>query len=162
MVNKFKMNMSSKIYVAGHRGLVGSAVVESLKARGYNNLLLATHSELDLMDTRAVKDFFKANRPEYVIDCAARVGGIEANSKYPAEFLYENLQIQNNVIWQAKEHGVKKFLFISTAAAYPNDSPNLLGKNTLRKGNPILQKPVMHTPKLRVLSSANLSMMNSG
>jgi GDP-L-fucose synthase len=136
MADKSSMDKSSRIYVAGHRGLVGSALVELLKTKGYDNLILATHSELDLMDTDAVKKFFKAKKPEYLIDCAARVGGIEANSKYPAEFLYENLQIQNNLIWQAKENGIKKFLFISTAAVYPNDSPQPIKEEYLMQGEP--------------------------
>ena len=130
------MEKSVKIYVAGHTGLVGAAIVRRLENDGYNNLVLRTHSELDLMNSMAVKEFFTTEKPEYVIDSAAKVGGIQANIDYPAEFLYENLQIQNNLIWSAKESGVKKLLFIASAVIYPNDSPQPMKEEYFMTGEP--------------------------
>lgn len=130
------MEKTAKIYVAGHKGLVGSAVVAALSKAGYTNLLLRSHSELDLMDTQAVNEFFTNEKPEYVIDSAAKVGGIQANIDYPAEFLYENLQIQNNVMWAAKSIGVKKFLFIGSAVVYPNNSPQPMKEEYFMQGAP--------------------------
>lgn len=117
------MKKDSKIYVAGHGGLVGTALVRKLTEEGYTNLVLRTREELDLLDQKAVKDFFKKEKPEFVIDAAARVGGIKANSTYPAEFLFENLQIQNNVIWSAFESGVEKLLFLGSSCIYPRNAP---------------------------------------
>ena len=104
------MNKDSKIFVAGHRGLVGSAILKNLKAKGYTNFVLRTHAELDLTDQQAVHDFFAAEKPEYVFLAAAHVGGIVANSRYRADFIYENLMIQNNVI-HASVFG--KYLYLS-------------------------------------------------
>ena len=108
------MEKDSKIYVAGHRGLVGSAIWNTLKKKGYTNLIGRTHSELDLLDAVAVRQFFDAEQPEYVILAAAHVGGIMANSIYRAEFIYQNLQIQQNVIGESFRHGVKKLLFLGS------------------------------------------------
>ncbi|MGC1177243.1 MAG: GDP-L-fucose synthase [Candidatus Saccharimonadales bacterium] len=130
------MNRAAAIYVAGHTGLIGNVVVKKLKDKGYNNLLLRAHSELDLMDAVAVKDFFTSEKPNYVIDCAAKVGGIQANVTYPAEFLYENLQIQNNLMWSAKGTGVKKFLFVSSAVIYPNECPQPMKEEYFMQGAP--------------------------
>lgn len=105
------MQANSKIYVAGHRGLVGSAIVRKLKAKGYNNILGRTSQELDLRDQSSVKRFFEEEQPEYVYLAAAKVGGILANSTYPAQFLYDNLMIQSNIIEAARNYGVKKLLF---------------------------------------------------
>ena len=102
------MDKNSKIYVAGHKGLVGSAIVRNLKSKGYENIITRTHNELDLMDQKAVCEFFEKEKPEYVVLAAAKVGGIVANSTYRADFIYENLQIQNNVIHQSYVHKVKK------------------------------------------------------
>lgn len=113
------MDRRAKIYVAGHTGMVGSAIVRRLRADGYENLLLATRAELDLTNQRAVREFVSAERPRYVVDSAARVGGIQANMGHPAEFLYENLQIQNNLIWSAKDAGVETFLFLGSSCIYP-------------------------------------------
>jgi len=93
------MNLNSKIYVAGHRGLVGSAIVKNLESKGYINIIARTHHELDLLDQQAVAEFFESEKPEYVILAAAKVGGIVANNTYRAEFIYENIQIQNNIIY---------------------------------------------------------------
>lgn len=117
------MNLNSKIYIAGHRGLVGSAIVKSLKQKGYTNLIHKTHKELDLMNQVAVEAFFQAEKPEYVILAAAKVGGIVANNTYRAEFIYENLQIQNNVIHQSYLNGVKKLLFLGSTCIYPKNCP---------------------------------------
>jgi GDP-L-fucose synthase len=117
------MDKTSKIYVAGHKGLVGSAVVQNLKAKGYTNLILRTRAELDLFDLQAVKDFFQTEKPEYVIDSAAKTGGIKESMTHHAEFLYENLRIQNNLIWSAKEASVKKFLFLGSSCIYPGKCP---------------------------------------
>lgn len=117
------MNPTSKIYVAGHRGLVGSALVRELTDRGYSNLVTRSHAELDLTDQRAVAEFFQLEKPEYVLLAAARVGGIVANNTYRAEFIYQNLAIQNNVIHQSWLNGVKKLLFLGSTCIYPRDCP---------------------------------------
>src|SRR3989344_1029856 len=106
------MKKNDKIFVAGHRGLVGSAVVQKLKNEGYDNLILKTRNELDLINQAAVAAFFQNERPDYVILAAAHVGGILANLTYQANFLYDNLMIQSNVIWNAHQYGVKKLLFL--------------------------------------------------
>lgn len=113
------MNNKSKIYVAGHRGLVGSALVRNLGKHGFTNLLLKTRQELDLLDQGAVAKFFKEEKPEYVFLAAAKVGGILANSTYPADFIYENLVIQNNIIHNAYLHKVKKLFFLGSSCIYP-------------------------------------------
>lgn len=130
------MDKTAKIYVAGHRGLVGSAIVRRLMHEGYANLVLRTREELDLQNQIAVREFFNKESPEYVIDSAAKVGGIKANMTYPAEFLYENLQIQNNLIWSAKESGVKKFLFLGSSCIYPRESPQPMKEEYFSEGKP--------------------------
>ena len=117
------MHKEAKIYIAGHRGLVGSAIVKNLKEKGYTNLVYRTSSELDLRDAAQVAAFFKEEQPEYVFLAAAKVGGIVANNTYRADFIYENLMIQNNVIHQAYVHGVKKLLFLGSTCIYPKASP---------------------------------------
>lgn len=129
------MDKNAKIFVAGHRGLVGSAVVRHLKESGYNNLILRTRQELDLLDQQAVQAFFMAESPEYVIDAAAKVGGIKANMDSLAEFLYENMQIQNNIIWSAKESKAKKFLFLGSSCIYPRDCPQPIKEEYLLTGS---------------------------
>ncbi len=116
------MDKQGKIYVAGHNGLVGSAIVKSLRAAGYDNLLLRSHKELDLKDQRAVADFFAAEKPDYVFLAAAKVGGIVANNTYRADFIYENLMIESNVIHCSYLHGVKKLLFLGSTCIYPRDA----------------------------------------
>lgn len=128
------MNKEDKIFVAGHRGLVGSAIVDNLEKKGYNNLLLRTSSELDLKDTEAVASFFKIERPDYVILAAAKVGGIVANNTYRADFIYENLMIQNNVIHQSYVHGVKKLLFLGSTCIYPKNCPQPMKEDYLLTG----------------------------
>ncbi len=113
------MERDAKIYIAGHGGLVGSALVRKLKSFGYKNLILKTRKELDLLDQNSVETFFETEQPEYVFDCAAKVGGIIGNSRYPADFIYENLQIQNNLIYFAHKFQVKKFLFLGSSCIYP-------------------------------------------
>jgi len=130
------MEKNSKIYLAGHRGLVGSAVLKKLRSESFNNLLLKTKDELDLFDQRATADFFAAEKPEYVISAAARVGGIGANMKYGADFLYENLLIQNNVIWAALKNDVKKFLFLGSSCIYPRDARQPMKEEYLLDGKP--------------------------
>lgn len=117
------MTKISKIYVAGHRGLVGSAIVNNLTCKGYTNLVTRTHAGLDLTDQQAVAEFFEQEKPEYVILAAAKVGGIVANNTYRADFIYENLAIQNNVIHQSYVHGVKKLLFLGSTCIYPKNCP---------------------------------------
>lgn len=128
------MENNSKIYVAGHRGLVGSAIVRELKKKGYTNIIGKTHSELDLMDTSAVEEFFKTEKPEYVFLAAAKVGGILANSTYPADFIYENLQIQNNIIGMAKKYEVKKLMFLGSSCIYPKMCPQPIKEEYLLSG----------------------------
>jgi GDP-L-fucose synthase len=113
------MNKNSKIFVAGHRGLVGSAIVRTLTERGYTNIITRTRQELNLLNQNAVEHFFDTERPEYVFDAAARVGGIYANDTYSADFIYENIQIQTNLIHNSWKHGVKKFLFLGSVCIYP-------------------------------------------
>lgn len=128
------MNKDSKIYVAGHRGLVGSAIVRGLKDQGYTNIIGKTHKELDLMDAVEVERFFKEERPEYVFLAAAKVGGIYANSTKPADFIYENLQIQNNVIGMAKKYEVKKLMFLGSSCIYPKMCPQPIKEEYLLSG----------------------------
>ena len=128
------MNFDTKIFVAGHRGMVGSAVVRKLQAEGYTNLLLRTKEQLDLLDAKAVADFFVSEKPEYVILAAAKVGGIMANNTYPADFLYQNLQIQNNVIHNAYLSGVKKLLFLGSSCIYPRECPQPMKEEYLLTG----------------------------
>ncbi|MBO7609914.1 MAG: GDP-L-fucose synthase [Muribaculaceae bacterium] len=125
------MNKDSKIYVAGHRGLVGSAIWNNLKQKGYTNLVGRTHKELDLMDGVAVHEFFDQEQPEYVVLAAAHVGGIMANLKYRADFIYQNLQIQQNVIGESWRHGVKKLLFLGSTCIYPREAPQPITEQAL-------------------------------
>jgi GDP-L-fucose synthase len=125
------MHLQSRIFVAGHRGLVGSAIVRRLKAAGYHNLILYTHSELDLEDQRAVADFFRRERPEYVFLAAAKVGGIHANNVYRADFILKNLQIQTNVIAESWRTGVKKLLFLGSSCIYPKEAPQPMREDAL-------------------------------
>lgn len=129
------MDKSSKIYVAGHRGLVGSALVRKLGEYGYETIIGRTHSELDLKDQSAVKRFFEEQRPEYVFLAAAKVGGIWANNTYPADFIFENLQIQNNVIGAAYETGVKKLMFLGSSCIYPKLCPQPIKEEYLLTGS---------------------------
>jgi GDP-L-fucose synthase len=128
------MEKSSLIYVAGHRGMLGSQVIKQLKELGYENLITRTRDELDLLDQKSVEDFFQENKPDYVINCAARVGGIKDNMNHPADFLYENLQIQNNIIWSSKNADVKKLLFIASSTIYPTDCPQPISEDSLLSG----------------------------
>ncbi len=128
------MISDSKIYVAGHGGMVGSAIVRSLKQLGYENLVLASSSALDLRMQRDVASFFSEQKPEYVFLAAAKVGGIHANNVYRAEFLYDNLMIQNNVIHQSYVNGVKKLLFLGSSCIYPKLAPQPLQEDTLLTG----------------------------
>lgn len=128
------MDLNSKIYIAGHRGLVGSALLRSLSNRGYENLIFRTSSELDLRDQRAVSSFFTQEKPEYVFLAAARVGGIYANSTYPAEFLYDNLMIQTHVIHEAYRAEVKKLLFLGSSCIYPRLAPQPIQEGALLSG----------------------------
>lgn len=128
------MEKTAKIYVAGHHGLVGSAIVKNLQNKGYSNLLLRTHQELDLTDTSAVAVFFESEKPEYVFLAAAKVGGIVANSTYRADFMYQNLMIQNNVIHQSYLHQVKKLLFLGSSCIYPKNANQPLKEESLLTG----------------------------
>lgn len=128
------MNKDAKIYVAGHRGLVGAALVRSLNAKGYHNLVTRTHAELDLTNQAAVRDFFASEKPEYVFLAAARVGGIVANNSYPAEFIYSNLSIQNNVIHSAWENNVKRMVFLGSSCIYPKECPQPIKEEYLLTG----------------------------
>lgn len=128
------MDKNSKIYVAGHRGLVGSALVENLKGKGYSNLVTRTHKELNLADSNEVSKFFELEKPEYVFLAAAKVGGIIANNVYRADFIYENLMIQNNVIHQSYLNGVKKLLFLGSTCIYPKNAPQPMKEEYLLTG----------------------------
>jgi GDP-L-fucose synthase len=128
------MNSDSKIYVAGHRGLVGSAIVRRLRADGRSNLLLRTHAELDLLDQRTVDEFFGRERPEYVFLAAAKVGGIHANNTYRADFIYQNLMIESNIIHASYRHGVKKLMFLGSSCIYPKHAPQPMKEEHLLTG----------------------------
>ena len=125
------LGKNSKIYVAGHHGLVGSAIWNNLKSRGYTNLVGRTHQELDLMDPVAVRQFFDEEQPEAVVLAAAHVGGIMANLQYRADFIYQNLQIQQNVIGESWSHGVKKLLFLGSTCIYPREAPQPMPEDCL-------------------------------
>ena len=126
-----EIDKSAKIYIAGHRGLVGSAIWKNLQSKGYTNLVGKTHKELDLLDGAAVKGFFDEEQPEYVILAAAHVGGIMANNVYRADFIYRNLQIQQNVIGESFRHGVKKLLFLGSTCIYPRDAEQPMKEDAL-------------------------------
>ena len=125
------MKTTDKIYVAGHRGLVGSAIIKSLQAKGYNNFITRTHTELDLTDQTAVAQFFASEKPDCVVLAAAKVGGIVANNTYRGQFIYENLMIQNNVIHQSYLNGVKKLLFLGSTCIYPKQAPQPMVEDAL-------------------------------
>jgi GDP-L-fucose synthase len=127
-------DLNQKIYVAGHRGMVGSAIVRNLEAQGYKNIITRTHAQMDLTDQAAVKAFFETEKPDQVYLAAARVGGIHANNTYPAEFIYDNLMVQNNVIHQAFVHGVKKLLFLGSSCIYPKLAPQPMSEDALLTG----------------------------
>lgn len=129
-----KIDLSAKIYIAGHRGMVGSAILRKFKREGYENIVTRTHAELDLKDQAAVAAFFAAEKPDYVVLAAAKVGGIQANNTYRAAFLYDNLSIQNNVIHQSYVHQVKKLLFLGSSCIYPKMAPQPLKEEYLLTG----------------------------
>jgi GDP-L-fucose synthase len=128
------MDKDAKIYVAGHRGLVGSAIKRSLEAKGYTNIIFRTHQELDLTNQQATKDFFELEKPDYVFLAAAKVGGILANSTYPAEFIYQNLMIATNVIHASYENSVKKLLSLGSSCIYPKFAPQPMKEEYLLTG----------------------------
>ena len=128
------MEKNAKIYVAGHRGLVGSAIVRHLQDAGFNNLVLRTHAELDLISQEAVREFFESEKPEYVFLAAAKVGGIRANMESPAQFLYDNIVIQTNIIHQAYLSGVKKILILGSSCIYPRECPQPMKEEYLLDG----------------------------
>jgi len=128
------MQKTDKIYIAGHRGLVGSAIIRNLRADGYNNLLTKTRDELNLLDQKEVLDFFGREKPDYVFLAAAKVGGIHANNTYPADFIYENLQIETNIIHSAYLNKVKKLLFLGSSCIYPKMCPQPIKEEYLLTG----------------------------
>lgn len=128
------MNPDSRIYVAGHRGLAGSAILRALQTRGFQNLIVRPHAELDLTDASATHEFFEQERPEFVFLAAARVGGIHANSSFPVDFLQENLRIQNNVLHESWRVGVKKLLFLGSTCIYPKFAPQPIPESALLTG----------------------------
>jgi GDP-L-fucose synthase len=128
------INKNTKIYVAGHRGMVGSAIVRQLHAKGFNNIITKTHAQLDLTNQQAVQTFFEEERIEQVYLAAAKVGGIHANNTYPAEFIYQNLMMEANVIHQAFEAGVKKLLFLGSSCIYPKMAMQPMAEDALLTG----------------------------
>lgn len=125
------MNKNDKIFVAGHRGLVGSAIKRELEKKGYTNIVTRTHKELDLTDSKAVSEFFEAEKPDYVILSAAKVGGIQGNNTFPVEFFTENMKIQLNVITNAFKQNVKKLLFLGSSCIYPKNAPQPMKEESL-------------------------------
>ena len=128
------MIKKTKIYVAGHQGMVGSAIVRKLKSLGYNNILTRSHDELDLTNQTQVQNFFAADKPDQVYLCAAKVGGIHANNTFPAEFIYDNLMIESNVIHNAWKAGVKKLLFLGSSCIYPKLPDQIIKENAMLSG----------------------------
>jgi GDP-L-fucose synthase len=128
------MNVNDKIYVAGHRGMVGSAIVRQLIAKGFNNIITRTHSELDLCEQSAVRDFMQAEKPDYVVLAAAKVGGIHANNTYPADFIYENLMMESNVIHEAYKSGCNNLLFLGSSCIYPKLADQPMTEQALLTG----------------------------
>src|SRR5579864_8920677 len=128
------MTPDSRIYIAGHRGLVGSAIHRELQRLGYTNIITRTRAELDLLNTNEVNNFFAKEQPEYVFLAAAKVGGILANDTYPAYFIYQNLAIQNNVIEESRRAGVKRLLFLGSSCIYPRDCPQPIKEEYLLTG----------------------------
>lgn len=128
------INKNTKIYIAGHRGMVGSAIIRQLQAKGFNNLVIRTHEELDLSNQQAVKEFFQEEKPEQVYLAAAKVGGIHANNTYPAEFIYQNLMMEANVVHQAFQAGVKKLLFLGSSCIYPKMAQQPMAEDALLTG----------------------------
>ena len=128
------MKKDSKIYVAGHQGLVGSAIVRRLESTGYTNIIRRTHNELDLLDQKAVSNFFTTEKPEYVFLAAAKVGGIMANQNFPADFIYQNVQIQNNIIYSAHVNKITKLLFLGSSCIYPKLAPQPMKEEYLLTG----------------------------
>ncbi len=135
MVNSAKILSESTVFVAGHQGLVGTAIYNNLINKGYENIITRTRKELDLMDAQAVENFFRSEQIDAVIDAAAKVGGIHANNIYPAEFIFNNLQIQNNLIHNAWKHGVHKFVFLGSSCIYPKMAPQPLKEEYLLTGS---------------------------
>lgn len=133
-MNKPALSLDAKIYVAGHRGMVGGAIVRELQSKGYTNIVTRTHAELDLINQVAVNEFFAAEKPQYVFLAAAKVGGIHANNVYRGEFIYQNLMIQNNVIHAAYQYGVDRLLFLGSSCIYPKDSPQPIKEEYLLTG----------------------------
>lgn len=129
------MEKNSRVYVAGHRGLVGSAIVRNLEAKGFTNIITRTHAQLDLTNQADVRRFFEEEKPEYVFLAAAKVGGIHANNTYPADFIYDNLMIQNNVIKAAHDFGVTKLLFLGSTCIYPKMAPQPIREEYLLTGS---------------------------
>jgi len=134
MMKMTAINQQTKIYVAGHRGLVGSAIIRNLQSKGYSNIVTRTRQALDLMQTEAVNQFYAQEKPDIVIDAAEKVGGIHANNNYPAEFIYDNLTIQNNLIHGAYQAGVQKFVFLGSSCIYPKMAPQPLKEEYLLSG----------------------------
>ena len=128
------MELTAKIYIAGHRGMVGSAIMRNLQKQGYSNIITKTSAELDLRNQQAVTDFFAKEKPEYVFLAAAKVGGIQANNTYRADFIYENLMIQNNVIHSSYVNKVKKLMFLGSSCIYPKLAPQPLSEDYLLSG----------------------------
>ncbi len=133
-MGEYKIQKTDKIYVAGHRGLVGSAIVRNLKSKGYENIIGRTHKELDLTDQQGVKDLFEAEHPDVVVLAAAKVGGINANNTYPAEFAWDNMQVQCNVIKCCHDYKVKKLLFLGSTCIYPKMAPQPIPEDALLTG----------------------------
>lgn len=129
------MNKNDKIYIAGHRGLVGSAIVRALQSAGYTNLVYRTHAELDLIEQQPVNDFFAQHRPDFVFLAAAKVGGIYANNTFRGEFIYENLMVQANIIEAARRHGTQRLLFLGSSCIYPRNCPQPMKEEHLLSGS---------------------------
>lgn len=128
------MNPNANIFIAGHRGMVGSAIVRRLQQGGYSNILTRSRSELDLLDQRAVYEFLKSKKPDYIFLAAAKVGGIQANNTYRADFIYQNLTIQNNIIWGALQAGINNLCFLGSSCIYPRDCPQPIKEEYLLTG----------------------------
>ena len=150
------MEKDSKIYVAGHRGMVGSAIVRELKRQGYNNIITRTHSQLDLINQQAVNKFFAAEKPDYVFLAAAKVGGIEANQSALADFMYDNMMLEMNVIHAARRNGVKKLEFLGSSCIYPRLAPQPMPESCLLTSSLEQTNEAYARPRFPVSNIANI------
>lgn len=156
------IDLDQKVFVAGHRGMVGSAIVRQLQAKGYSNIITATRTELDLTNQQAVNEFFKTNQVDQIYLAAAKVGGIHANNEYPADFIYQNLMIEANIIHSAHENNVQKLMFLGSSCIYPKFAQQPMQESELLTGILEATNEPYAIAKLQVLSSVKVTIVSLG